>query len=188
MVIDQEGNHERSFDIYSRLLKDRIIMITGEIEDYMSSIVCAQILYLASESKKKDINIYVNSPGGVVTAGLAIVSTMKTCGCDIKTVAMGQVCSMGSFIASAGTKGKRLSLDGTRWMIHQVSSGASRASETDLRIQLDETTRLKKYLTQKLSDWTGKPYEEVFQDCERDKFMSSQEALEYGLCDKIIEW
>ena len=185
IVIENEGRNERSYDLWSRLLKDRIIIVNDTIEDTMASIICGEILFLASEDKNTPICMYINSPGGSVTAGLAIYDVMRTCNCPIETVVMGQACSMGAWLLAAGTKGHRIALDSARIMIHQVASGCS-GKETDMAIALEETTRLKKFLTEKLAEFTGKKYKQVYDDCERDKYMSAQEALEYGLVDKVI--
>lgn len=186
IVIDKQGGSERSFDIYSRLLRERIIFINSDFNDYMAGLVVAQLLFLESESSEKDVFIYINSPGGQVTSGLAIYDTMRFIKPDVVTLCMGQACSMGAFILSCGTKGKRYSLPNSRIMIHQPSAGA-RGTATDMEISLTETLRLKQLLTQTLANNCGKPYEEVLADCERDKFMSATEAQAYGLVDRVID-
>lgn len=185
MVIVSDGRSERAFDIYSRLLKDRIIMLEGEVNDDMASIICSELLFLESEDKHKDISIYINSPGGSVTAGLAIYDTMRILQCDVATYSMGQACSMGAFLLSAGTKGKRTALESSRIMIHEVASG-NQGKTTDMKISMKETERLNNYLLTKISEFTGKEKSIVEKDCSRDYFMSAEEALKYGLVDKVM--
>lgn len=185
MVIEQTARGERSFDIYSRLLKDRVIFLTGQVEDHMADLIVAQLLFLESEDPDKDIYLYINSPGGVVTAGMAIYDTMQYIKCDVCTLCMGQACSMGSFLLSGGTKGKRFALPNARIMIHQPLGGFQ-GQATDIMIHARETERVKKTLTALIAKHTGKSVEQVAQDCERDNFMSAQEAMEYGLIDKVI--
>ena len=185
IVVENEGRIERNYDLWSRLLKDRIIMVSGEIEPHMASIICGEILYLASEDKKNPIRMYIYSPGGHVTAGLMITGTMRTCGCDIETFSTGLVASMGSFIAAAGTKGMRKSLKECTWMIHEVSSGTS-GKTTDMEISLNETKRLNNMLANKLAEFTGQPLKKIMKDISRDKYMTAEEAKEYGLCDIIM--
>lgn len=185
IVIANDGVSERSYDLYSRLLKDRIIMLQGEVTDDMSAIVCSEILFLASENKKKPIKIYINSPGGSVTAGLAIYDTMRTCGCDIETYAMGQACSMGSFLLAAGTAGKRYALESARIMIHQAAGGAS-GKCIDAKIMIDELDRLNDFLAGKLASFTNKTKKQLLKDIDRDNFMSAEEAKTYGLVDNIL--
>ena len=185
VVIEQTSKGERSYDIFSRLLKDRIIMLDGAIDERVSSVLCAQLLFLESQESKKDITIYVNSPGGLVTAGMAIYDTMQYVGCDITTIVTGQACSMGSLLASAGTRGKRYMLPHSRHMIHQPLGGAS-GQATDVEIRANELLRWKRELTEIYVKTTGKSFEQLSADMERDKFMTPSEAVEYGLADKIV--
>ena len=184
-VVEQTGRGERSYDIYSRLLKDRIIMLSGEINDQVSSTVVAQLLFLEAEDPDKDIYFYINSPGGVITSGMSIYDTMNYIKPDICTICIGQAASMGAFLLSAGAKGKRFALPNARIMIHQPSGGASGQS-TDIQIQAKEIQRLKDILNQILASQTGKTAKRLEKDTERDYFMSSQEALDYGLIDKVL--
>ena len=186
-VIEKSGNSERSFDIFSRLLKDRTVFINGPISTEMSHVIVAQMLFLESEDPDKDIYVYVNSGGGEVTAGMAIYDTFQFIKPDISTVVMGQACSMGSCLAQAGTPGKRLILPNARHMIHQPSGGAS-GQATDIQIQAQEILKMKKYLTEIYvkHNTAGKTFEELTADMERDNFMSAEEAVDYGLADKII--
>jgi len=188
VVVESTSKGERAFDIYSRLLKERIIMLNGPIEDYMANLIVAQILFLESENPDKDINLFINSPGGVVTAGMSIYDVMQFVKCDIATYVMGQACSMGSLLATAGTAGKRSMLPNARHMIHQPSGGA-RGQATDMAIQVEEILKMKKTLTDIYvkHNSKGKSFEQLTADMERDKFMTAQEALYYGLIDKIIE-
>jgi ATP-dependent Clp protease protease subunit len=188
MVIESTSKGERAYDIFSRLLKERIIMLNGEVEDHMASLVVAQLLFLESENPDKDISLFINSPGGVVTAGLSIYDTMQFIKPDIATFVMGQACSMGSLLAQAGAKGKRHMLPYARHMIHQPSGGA-RGQATDMEIQVKEILKMKKELTgiYVKHNSKGKTFEQLTADMERDNFMSAEEALEYGLIDKIIE-
>lgn len=188
VVVESTSKGERAYDIYSRLLKERIIMLNGPVEDMMSNLIVAQILFLESEDPKKDINLFINSPGGVVTAGMAIYDVMQFVKCDIATYVMGQACSMGSLLAQSGAPGKRFMLPNARHMIHQPSGGA-RGQATDIQIQAEEILKMKKYLTEIYvkHNSKGKTYDEFARDMERDKFMSAQEALDYGLIDKIID-
>jgi len=185
VVIEQTSKGERSYDIFSRLLKERIIFLTGGINEQVSSIVSAQLLFLESQAPDKDIFMYINSPGGLVTAGLAMYDTMQFIKCDISTLVIGQACSAGSLLAMAGTKGKRYALKNSRIMIHQPSGGAS-GQATDILIHAEEITKIKKKLNQMYADHTGQPIEKINDAMERDKFMSPEEALEFGLIDKII--
>lgn len=187
VVVEKESGGERSYDIFSRLLKDRIIMLEGEVGDHMSGLICAQLLFLESQNSDKDIYMYINSPGGVVTAGMAIYDTMQFIKPDVVTIAMGQVCSMGSLLAQSGAPGKRLILPNTRHMIHQPSGGA-RGQATDIQIQAREILKMKKYLTEIYvkHNSQGKLYEELAADMERDFFMSATEAVSYGLADRVI--
>ena len=188
IVIEQTSKGERSYDIYSRLMKDRIIMLSGVVEENMANIVTAQLLFLESQDPEKDITLYINSPGGSVTDGMSMLDTMNFVKCDISTVVMGQACSMGSLLASSGTKGKRFMLPNARHMIHQPSGGA-RGQATDMQIQVEEILKMKKELTAiyEKHNSKGKTYDELAADMERDKFMSAEEALEYGLIDEIKE-
>jgi len=188
VVVESTSKGERAFDIYSRLLKERIIMLNGPIEDYMANLIVAQILFLESENPDKDINLFINSPGGVVTAGMSIYDVMQFVKCDIATYVMGQACSMGSLLSTAGTAGKRSMLPNARHMIHQPSGGA-RGQATDMAIQVEEILKMKKTLTDIYvkHNSKGKSFEQLTADMERDKFMTAQEALDYGLIDKIIE-
>ena len=185
VVIEQTAKGERSYDIFSRLLKERIIFLTGPITEPVSAIVSAQLLFLESQAPDKDIMIYINSPGGLVTAGLAMYDTMQFVKCDIATLVIGQACSAGSLLAMAGTKGKRYALRNSRIMIHQPSGGYS-GQATDILIHAEEITKIKARLNEMYAEHTGKPIEEINDAMERDKFMSPQEALDFGLLDKII--
>jgi ATP-dependent Clp protease protease subunit len=187
MVVEQTAKGERSYDIYSRLLKDRIVMLDTDVNETSSSLVVAQMLYLEAEDPDTDILFYINSPGGVVTAGMAIYDTMNFIKCDVSTIVMGQACSMGSCLAQAGAAGKRLILPNARHMIHQPSGGA-RGQATDIQIQAQEILKMKKYLTEIYvkHNTAGKTFEELTNDMERDNFMSAQEAVDYGLADRII--
>ena len=184
-VVEQTARGERAFDIYSRLLKDRVIFLTGEVEDHMADLIVAQLLFLESEDPDKDIYLYINSPGGVVTAGLAIYDTMQYIKPDVCTLCMGQACSMGSFLLTGGAPGKRFALPNSRIMIHQPLGGF-KGQATDIMIHAQETQRIKHTLNSILAKHTGKSIEDITRDTERDNFMTSQEALEYGLIDKVI--
>ena len=188
MVLEQTSKGERSYDIYSRLLRDRVILLEGEVHDQMANLIVAQLLYLESEDSDKDISLYINSPGGSVTAGMAIYDCMQFIKPDIQTIVMGQACSMGSLLAQAGSKGKRFMLPSARHMIHQPSGGA-RGQATDMLIQVEEILAMKKNLTEIYvkHNSAGKTFEQLTQDMERDNFMSATQALAYGLIDKIIE-
>jgi len=187
MVIESSSKGERAYDIYSRLLKERIIMLNGPVEDQMANVIVAQLLFLESENPDKDISLFINSPGGVVTAGMSIYDTMQFIKCDVSTYVMGQACSMGSLLATAGAKGKRFMLPNSRHMIHQPSGGA-RGQATDMQIQVEEIIKMKKSLTEIYvkHNSQGKTFAQMTADMERDKFMSADEALAYGLIDKII--
>lgn len=187
MVVDQTANGERSYDIFSRLLKERVIFLTGEVNDYQADLICAQLLFLEADNPEKDIHFYINSPGGVVTAGLAIYDTMQFIRPDVSTTVMGQACSMGSLLSTAGATGKRYMLPNARHMIHQPSGGAG-GQATDMEIQVQEILKMKKSLTEMYvhHNSKGKTYDEFRADMERDKFMSAQEALDYGLIDQIV--
>ena len=184
-VIEKTGNGERSYDIFSRLLKDRIVFIDGEINDVMAGLVVAQILFLESENPEKDISIYINSPGGSVTAGLAIYDTMKYVKCDIQTICMGQAASMAAILLAAGTKGKRYALPSCRVMIHQPRGGVE-GQESDISILAKEIIRLKKLSIEYLANDTGKKQAKVAEDIERDFFMSAKEAMDYGIVDHVM--
>lgn len=186
IVIEQTSKGERSYDIYSRLMKDRIIMLSGVVEENMANIITAQLLFLESQSPDTDITLYINSPGGSVTAGMSIYDTMNFVKCDISTVVMGQACSMGSLLASAGTKDKRFILPNSRHMIHQPLGGAS-GQATDVEIQAKELLRWKKVLTEIYVKTTGKDIKILEQDMDRDNFMTAEEAVAYGLADKIVD-
>ncbi|HIE58581.1 MAG TPA: ATP-dependent Clp endopeptidase proteolytic subunit ClpP [Persephonella sp.] len=186
IVVEQTPRGERAYDIYSRLLKDRIVLLGFPIDDHIANLIVAQLLFLESEDPDKDIYLYINSPGGVVTAGLAIYDTMQYIKPDVVTICMGQAASMGAFLLAAGTKGKRYALPSSRIMIHQPLGGFQ-GQATDIEIHAKEILRLKKYLNEKLSEFTGKPVEKIEQDTERDYFMSAYEAKEYGLIDKVLE-
>jgi ATP-dependent Clp protease protease subunit len=185
IVIEQTSKGERSYDIFSRLLKDRIIMLEGPIDERVSSVLCAQLLFLESQDSKKDIILYINSPGGLVTAGMAIYDTMQYVSTDIQTIVLGQACSMGSLLASAGTKGKRFMLPHSRHMIHQPLGGAS-GQATDVQIRANELLRWKDELTKIYEKTTSQPLDKLKDDMERDKFMTPDEAVAYGLADKIV--
>jgi ATP-dependent Clp protease protease subunit len=186
MVVEKDGNSERSYDIYSRLLKERIVFLGTGVDDNVANVIVAQLLFLQSQDPNKPIHFYINSPGGSVTAGMAIYDTMNFIKPPVYTYCMGQACSMGAFLLSSGDKGNRFALPQARIMIHQVSAG-SRGQATDMEITLEEVLRLKKTLTQILANNTGKSYETVYADCERDNFMSAEEAVVYGLVDKVVD-
>ena len=185
-VIEQTGRGERSYDIYSRLLKDRIIMLSGEINDQVSASIVSQLLFLEADDPEKDIYLYINSPGGVVTSGFSMFDTMNYIKSDVCTICIGQAASMGAFLLSAGAKGKRYALPNSRIMIHQPLGGAQ-GQATDIQIQADEIQRLKKTLNQILADNTSQTIRKIEKDTDRDFFMSSKEAMEYGLIDKVLK-
>ena len=185
-VIEQPSRGERSYDIYSRLLKERIIFLGEEVNDVTAGLVVSQLLFLESEDPDKDINLYINSPGGSVTAGMAIYDTMQYVKCDVSTMCMGMAASMGAFLLSGGTKGKRLALPNAEIMIHQPSGGAQ-GQATEIEIAAEHILRTKKKLNTILSENTGQPYETIVKDTERDNWLTAQEALEYGLIDKVME-
>ena len=188
MVVESTSKGERAYDIYSRLLKERIIMLNGPVEDNMANSIVAQLLFLESENTDKDISLFINSPGGVVTAGMSIYDTMQFIKPSVATFVIGQACSMGSLLAQAGAEGKRHMLPNARHMIHQPSGGAG-GQATDMEIQVNEIIKMKKSLTEIYvkHNSRGKTFEQLSADMERDKFMSAEEALEYGLIDKIID-
>lgn len=185
-VIENNGRSERAYDIYSRLLKDRIIFLGTEIDDNVANAIVAQLLFLEAEDPEKDIIMYINSPGGVVTAGMAIYDTMNYIKPDVQTVCIGQAASMGALLLSAGAKGKRFALEHSRIMIHQPLGGA-RGQATDIEIQAKEILRMKEMLSQILANVSGKSVEEILKDTERDNYMSAQEAVEYGLIDQVFK-
>ena len=186
MVVEQSGNGERSYDIYSRLLKDRILFIGTEIDDDASNLIIAQLLFLQSEDASKDINIYINSPGGSVTAGMAIYDTMQFMKCDVATFCVGQAASMGAVLLTAGTKGKRHALPNSRVMIHQPWGGA-KGTASDIQIQAQEILKMKENLTSIIASHCGKEKKVVAKDMDRDFFMSAEEAKNYGLIDKVVK-
>jgi ATP-dependent Clp protease protease subunit len=188
IVLEQTSKGERSYDIYSRLLRDRVILLEGEVHDQMANLIVAQLLYLESEDSDKDISMYINSPGGSVTAGMAIYDTMQFIKPDVQTIVMGQACSMGSLLAQSGAKDKRFILPNARHMIHQPSGGA-RGQATDMLIQVEEILEMKRNLTNIYvkHNSVGKTFEELTSDMERDNFMSAEQAVRYGLADKVIE-
>lgn len=188
MVIEKTGQGERAFDIFSRLLNERIVFLNGSVDDYSSNLVVAQMLHLESADSEKDIHFYINSPGGVITSGFAIYDVMQFVKPNVATYVMGQACSMGSFLAQAGTAGKRYMLPHSRHMIHQPSGGA-RGMQSDIEIQYKEITQMKKILTDLYvkHNTAGKTYKQFEKDMDRDTFMSAEEALAYGLVDKIVE-
>ncbi len=186
MVIEQTNRGERSFDIYSRLLNDRIIMLTDEVNDTTASLVVAQMLYLEAQDPDKDISLYINSPGGSVSAGFAIYDTMNFIKCDVSTICMGMAASMGAFLLSAGAKGKRLALPNSEIMIHQPLGGAQ-GQASDVKIHADHILKTRAKLNEILAANTGKPLEFIERDTDRDNFMSAAEAAAYGLIDKVIE-
>ncbi len=185
-VIEKEKNGERAYDIYSRLLKDRIIFVTGEIEDSMANTIIAQLLFLEKEDPKADIQMFLNTPGGVITSGMAILDTMNYIKCDVSTIAVGLAASMGSILLAGGKKGKRFSLPNSKILIHQPLGGAQ-GQATDIAIAAEELIKTKKKLAQFLSDTTGQKLETIEKDIDRDKYFTAQEALEYGLIDKVIK-
>jgi len=185
-VIEKTGRGERAYDIYSRLLKDRIIMLQGEINDYTASLIVAQLLFLEAENPEKDIYLYINSPGGVVTSGFAIYDTMNYIKPDVVTICLGQAASMGAFLLSSGAKGKRFALPHARIMIHQPLGGAQ-GQATDIEIHAKEILRMKKELNKILAQNTGQSVRKIEKDTERDFFMSAEEAVKYGLIDKVLK-
>jgi len=185
-VVEQTNRGERSYDIFSRLLNDRIVMLNEDVNSASAGVIVAQLLYLEGQDPEKDIALYINSPGGVITDGMAIYDTMQYIKCDVSTICIGMAASMGSFLLAAGTKGKRFALPNSEIMIHQPSGGAQ-GQATDISIHANHILRVKDKLNQILSERTGQPLEVVKRDTERDNFMTAQEALEYGLIDKVIE-
>ncbi|MGB0682766.1 MAG: ATP-dependent Clp endopeptidase proteolytic subunit ClpP [Magnetovibrionaceae bacterium] len=187
MVVETTNRGERAYDIYSRLLKERIIFLTGGVDDHVSSLICAQLLFLESENPTKDISFYINSPGGVVTSGLAIFDTMQYIRPDVSTVCIGQACSMGSFLLAAGTKGKRFALPNARVMVHQPSGGAQ-GQATDIEIQAREILAIRERLNRIYAENTGQDMETIAAALERDNFMTAEEAKEFGLIDEVVEY
>lgn len=185
IVVEQTARGERSYDIYSRLLKDRIIFMTGQVEDYMANLIVAQMLFLESENPDKDIHLYINSPGGSVTAGLSIYDTMQFIKPDVSTMCIGQAASMGAMLLAGGAKGKRLALPHSRIMIHQPSGGAQ-GQASDIEIQANEIIKIRQRLNVLLANHTGQEVEKIAKDTERDNFMNAEEALQYGLVDKVF--
>lgn len=186
IVIEQTARGERSFDIYSRLLKERVIFLVGPVEDYMANLVVAQLLFLEAENPDKDIHLYINSPGGSVTAGMSIYDTMQFIKPDVSTMCIGQACSMGAFLLNAGTKGKRFCLPNSRVMIHQPSGGAQ-GQASDIHIQAQEILKIRTRLNELMAFHSGQSIEKIEIDTERDNFMSAQQARDYGLIDSVIE-
>ena len=186
-VVEQTDRGERSYDIFSRLLNDRIIMLSEEVNDATASLVVAQLLYLEGQDPDKDISLYINSPGGSISAGMAIHDTMKYIKCDVSTICMGMAASMGAFLLASGTKGKRFALPNAEIMIHQPLMQGLQGQATDIKIHADHLVRTKEKMNTLLSQYTGQPLEKVMQDTERDNFLSAQQAAEYGLIDAVIE-
>jgi ATP-dependent Clp protease protease subunit len=186
MVVEQTARGERAFDIYSRLLKERVIFLVGAIDDHMANLIVAQLLFLESENPAKDIHLYINSPGGVITSGLSVYDTMRFIKPDVATMCIGQACSMGSFLLSAGAKGKRYCLPNSRVMIHQPSGG-TQGQATDIEIQAKEILYLRGRLNRLYADHTGQPIEKIERDVERDYFMNAEQAKDYGLIDQILD-
>ena len=186
IVIEQTARGERSFDIYSRLLKERVIFLVGPVEDYMANLVVAQLLFLEAENPDKDIHLYINSPGGSVTAGMSIYDTMQFIKPDVSTMCIGQACSMGAFLLNAGAKGKRFCLPNSRVMIHQPSGGAQ-GQASDIHIQAQEILKIRARLNELMAYHSGQPIEKIEVDTERDNFMSAQQAKDYGLIDAVVE-
>ena len=185
MVVEQTSRGERSYDIYSRLLKERVIFLTGQVEDHMANLIVAQMLFLEAENPEKDIYLYINSPGGVITAGMSIYDTMKFIKPDVSTICMGQAWSMGAFLLTAGTKGKRFCLPNSRVMIHQPLGGYQ-GQASDIEIHAREILKVKQRMNELMAEHTGKTLEEIERDTERDRFLSANEAVEYGLVDSIL--
>ncbi|MDO8908829.1 MAG: ATP-dependent Clp endopeptidase proteolytic subunit ClpP [Pseudohongiella sp.] len=185
MVVEQTARGERAYDIYSRLLKERVIFLVGPVEDHMANLVVAQLLFLESENPDKDIHLYINSPGGAVTAGLSIYDTMQFIKPDVSTMCIGQAASMGAFLLTGGTRGKRFALPNSRMMIHQPSGGAQ-GQASDIEIQANEILKMRQQLNEIMAFHTGKSLEEIARDTERDNFMNAEQAVSYGLIDKVI--
>ena len=185
MVVEQTARGERAYDIYSRLLKDRLVFVVGPVEDHMANLVVAQLLFLESENADKDIHLYINSPGGIVTAGLSIYDTMQFINCDVSTICVGQAASMGALLLAGGTKGKRFALPHSRVMVHQPSAGFQ-GQATDISIHANEVLELKARLNRIMAKHTGQSLEQIAQDLERDNFMSAEKAVEYGIIDTVL--
>jgi ATP-dependent Clp protease protease subunit len=185
MVVEQTARGERSYDIYSRLLKERVVFIVGPVEDHMANLIVAQLLFLESENADKDIHLYINSPGGAVTAGLSIYDTMQFINCDVSTICVGQAASMGALLLAGGTEGKRFALPHSRIMVHQPSAGYQ-GQATDISIHANEVLELKKRLNKIMARHTGQTVEKIEQDLERDRFMSADTAVEYGIIDTVL--
>ncbi|MBC8949171.1 MULTISPECIES: ATP-dependent Clp endopeptidase proteolytic subunit ClpP [Xenorhabdus] len=185
MVVEQTARGERAFDIFSRLLKDRIIFLTGPVEDHMANLIVAQMLFLEAENPEKDIHLYINSPGGVITAGMSIYDTMQFIKPDVSTICMGQACSMGAFLLTAGAEGKRFCLPNSRVMIHQPLGGFQ-GQATDIEIHAQEILKVKARMNELMAQHTGQPLEKIVKDTERDRFLSAEESVEYGLVDSIF--
>jgi len=185
MVVEQTSRGERSYDIYSRLLKERVIFLVGQVEDHMANLVVAQLLFLEAENPDKDIHLYINSPGGSVTAGLSIYDTMQFIKPDVSTICIGQACSMGAFLLNAGAGGKRFCLANARTMIHQPSGGAQ-GQATDISIHAEEILKIRQRLNEIMAEHSGRSYEDIARDTERDNFMSAQESKDYGLVDGVL--
>jgi ATP-dependent Clp protease, protease subunit len=185
IVVEQTARGERSYDIYSRLLKERVIFLVGQVEDHMANLVVAQLLFLEAENPDKDIHLYINSPGGSVTAGMSIYDTMQFIKPDVSTMCLGQACSMGSFLLAAGAKGKRYCLPNARTMIHQPSGGAQ-GQASDIHIQAQEILKIRERLNTIMAEHTGRSVDEIARDTERDNFMSAEESMKYGLIDKVL--
>jgi len=186
MVVEQSSRGERAYDIYSRLLKERVIFLVGQVEDHMANLIVAQLLFLESENPDKDIHLYINSPGGSVTAGLSIYDTMQFIKPDVSTMCIGQAASMGAFLLAAGAEGKRFCLPNSRTMIHQPSGGAQ-GQATDIHIQSQEILKVKQRLNNLMAKHTGQPMDKIEQDTERDNFMSAEESKDYGLVDEVLD-
>jgi ATP-dependent Clp protease protease subunit len=186
MVVEQTARGERAYDIYSRLLKDRLIFIVGPVEDHMANLIVAQLLYLESENANKDIHVYINSPGGVVSSGLAIYDTMQFINCDVSTICVGQAASMGALLLAGGAKGKRFALPHSRVMVHQPSAGYQ-GQVTDISIHAEEVIALKRRLNEIMAKHTGQTIEQIEKDLERDNFMGAKEAVKYGLIDTVLD-
>lgn len=186
IVVEQTARGERSYDIYSRLLKERVIFLVGQVEDHMANLVVAQLLFLESENPDKDIHLYINSPGGSVTAGMSIYDTMQFIKPDVSTMCIGQACSMGAFLLAGGAKGKRFALPNSRVMIHQPSGGAQ-GQATDISIQAEEILKIRKRLNELLASHTGQTYEKICLDTERDNFMDAHQSKAYGLVDAVLD-
>ena len=188
IVIDKTGRGERAYDIFSRLLKDRIIMLNGPVDDDSASLIVAQLLFLANEDPKADINFYINSPGGSISSGFGIIDTMKMLRCDVATIGVGMCASMGSALLAAGTKGKRYVLPNNQVMLHQpLIGGVMQGQATDLAIEAKHMLRIRDRLYHQMSEWTGKPFEQIVKDFDRNRWLFAEEAVEYGCADKILQ-